>query len=172
MAPLIFVISVTYGLILKLIDSQIILSGQTAIFIVGKIQIAIALVIVGVPEGLPLAISIAIVFSVDQLRKDNLLLKNVKALETAGSLFDIITSKTATLTKGQLNAKYFFAAGEQFFAVRPHINENMLHVIQNLVILNSTVKMDIDDETLSYKPNGQPAEVGMIQFLIQSGLPV
>jgi len=37
MAPLIFVISVTYGLILKLVDSQIILSGQTAIFIVGKI---------------------------------------------------------------------------------------------------------------------------------------
>ena len=51
-------------------------------------------------------------FSVDHLKKDNLLIKNVNALETAGSLFDIITSKTATLTKGKLKAKYFFAAGE------------------------------------------------------------
>jgi magnesium-transporting ATPase (P-type) len=32
--------------------------------------------------------------------------------------------------------------------------------------------MDIDDETHSYKPHGSPAEVGMINFLISSGLPV
>jgi magnesium-transporting ATPase (P-type) len=69
-----------------------------------------------VPEGLPLAISIAIVFSVDHLKNDNLLIKNVHALETAGSLFDIITGKTATLTQGCLKAKYFFTAGEQFNA--------------------------------------------------------
>ena len=45
---------------------------------------AIALLIVCIPEGMPLVISMAMAFSVDQLKKENLLIKNLDALETSG----------------------------------------------------------------------------------------
>jgi magnesium-transporting ATPase (P-type) len=45
---------------------------------------AIALLVVCIPEGMPLVISMAMAFSVDQLKKENLLIKNLDALETSG----------------------------------------------------------------------------------------
>jgi P-type E1-E2 ATPase len=63
---------------------------------------AIALLIVCIPEGMPLVISMAMAFSVDKLKGEHLLIKNLDALETAGQLSNIITGKTATLTNGDM----------------------------------------------------------------------
>jgi P-type E1-E2 ATPase len=63
---------------------------------------AIALLIVCIPEGMPLVISMAMAFSVDSLKKENLLIKNLDALETSGQIIDILTGKTATLTTGDM----------------------------------------------------------------------
>lgn len=65
-------------------------------------QTAIALLIVCIPEGMPLVISMAMAFSVDQLKEERLLIKNLSALETSGQLVDILTGKTATLTTGDM----------------------------------------------------------------------
>lgn len=64
---------------------------------------ALALLIVCIPEGMPLVISMAMAFSVDQLKKENLLIKNLSALETSGQVVDILTGKTATLTTGDMD---------------------------------------------------------------------
>lgn len=45
---------------------------------------AIALLIVCIPEGMPLVISMAMAFSVDKLKEEHLLIKNLDALETSG----------------------------------------------------------------------------------------
>ena len=63
---------------------------------------AIALLIVCIPEGMPLVISMAMAFSVDTLKGEHLLIKRLGALETAGQLNEIITGKTATLTTGDM----------------------------------------------------------------------
>ena len=63
---------------------------------------AVALLIVCIPEGMPLVISMAMAFSVDSLKKENLLIKNLDALETSGQIIDILTGKTATLTTGDM----------------------------------------------------------------------
>lgn len=42
-------------------------------------------------------------FSVDSLKKENLLIKNLDALETSGQIIDILTGKTATLTTGDMD---------------------------------------------------------------------
>jgi magnesium-transporting ATPase (P-type) len=63
---------------------------------------AIALLIVCIPEGMPLVISMAMAFSVDILKGEHLLIKELAALETSGQLNEIITGKTATLTTGDM----------------------------------------------------------------------
>lgn len=67
-----------------------------------NMQIAVALIIVSVPEGLPLAISLALAFSIDRLMKDNLLIADLEALENSGCLTDVCTGKTCTLTEGNM----------------------------------------------------------------------
>ncbi len=63
---------------------------------------ALAVIIVSVPEGLPLAVSLAMAFSVDQMKKDNLLVKQMASCEKLGYIRDICTGKTATLTEDNM----------------------------------------------------------------------
>lgn len=69
---------------------------------------------VAVPEGLPLAISIAMAFSVDTMKKDNLLVKKLEAPENLGYIREICTGKTATLTQNDMNVNYFYIAGRTY----------------------------------------------------------
>lgn len=75
-----------------------------------------ALLIVCIPEGMPLVISMAMAFSVDALMKENLLIKNLDALETSGQVIDIITGKTATLTTGDMLAQRIHVCARTFDA--------------------------------------------------------
>ena len=68
-----------------------------------------ALLAVCIPEGMPLVISMAMAFSVQSLKGQNLLLKNLKALETSGQLHEVITGKTATLTEGEMRVEVIHA---------------------------------------------------------------
>jgi P-type E1-E2 ATPase len=73
--------------------------------LVSNLQTTIAIIIVCVPEGLPLVISISMAFSIDNLIRDQLLIKKMKALEISGSVIDIMTGKTCTLTTGDMEVE-------------------------------------------------------------------
>ena len=94
-----FILSV-YELLQIMFGSSDFISSQTLFTLIDNIQITIALLIVCVPEGLPLAVSMSMAFSIDRLIEDNLLIKEINSLETSGSVLDILTGKTSTLTNG------------------------------------------------------------------------
>jgi P-type E1-E2 ATPase len=71
---------------------------------------ALAIIIVAVPEGLPLAVSISMAFSVDTMKKDNLLVKNLEACETMGTVSDICTGKTGTLTNNNMTVNAIYTS--------------------------------------------------------------
>jgi Ca2+-transporting ATPase len=85
-AILILVILTVYQFMYILIGSTEFISGTSLFTLIDNIQITIALLIVCVPEGLPLAVSMSMAFSIDRLIDDNLLIKNLEALETSGSV--------------------------------------------------------------------------------------
>ena len=64
-----------------------------------KKLIGIALVVVAVPEGLPLAVTISLAYSVKKMQKENNLVRKMNACETMGGANEICTDKTGTLTK-------------------------------------------------------------------------
>ena len=84
------------------------LSDETLQSLLRSFTTAVAVVIVSVPEGLPLAVSMAMAFSVDTMKKDELLVKKLVACETLGNVKDICTGKTATLTVNDQNVKKFY----------------------------------------------------------------
>ena len=89
-------------LILVLASDYLLVESWSILKALELAETAIALLIVCIPEGMPLVISMAMAFSVDMLKGEHLLIKNLDALETSGQLTEILTGKTATLTTGDM----------------------------------------------------------------------
>lgn len=92
-------------------SSASLLDTDTLMKFLSVFTTAVAVIIVAVPEGLPLSISIAMAFSIDTLKKDQLLVKHLKACEEMGSITEICTGKTATLTNDDLKVHSIYTAG-------------------------------------------------------------
>lgn len=90
----------TVNLIVKtLMDNQrTLISINTLNSIVNFVIIAITIIVVAVPEGLPLAVTISLAFSVMKMKKENNLVRKLHASETMGGANEICTDKTGTLT--------------------------------------------------------------------------
>ena len=72
------------------------------------IIIAVTVIVVAVPEGLPLAVTISLAFSVMKMKKENNLVRKLDASETMGGANEICTDKTGTLTKNLMSVKEFY----------------------------------------------------------------
>jgi P-type E1-E2 ATPase len=145
-------------------------SKETMERILDFFTVAVALIIVAVPEGLPLSISIAMAFSIDTLKKDKLLVKQLKAMEEMGSITEICTGKTATLTNNDLQVHSFYTAG-RFVAGVPHnvlnidnFSPNVAQYIKEQIIYNCDARIEMSDDAF-YVPEGNGIERGMLKFL-------
>ena len=70
--------------------------------IVNAFTTGITILVVAIPEGLPLAVTIALAYSVKKMMKDNNLVRHLSACETMGSANTICSDKTGTLTQNQM----------------------------------------------------------------------
>jgi P-type E1-E2 ATPase len=86
--------------------------------LVGYLIIAITVIVVAVPEGLPLAVTISLAFSVMKMKNENNLVRKLDASETMGGANEICTDKTGTLTKNQMTVKEFYTL-DQVYKGRP-----------------------------------------------------
>lgn len=68
----------------------------------------ITVIVIAVPEGLPLAVTLAFAFSVMKMKKENNLVRKLQSSETMGGANEICTDKTGTLTKNQMTVKEFY----------------------------------------------------------------
>lgn len=64
--------------------------------------IAVSIVVIAVPEGLPLAVTISLAYSVGKMKEENNLVRFLAACETMGGANNICTDKTGTLTQNQM----------------------------------------------------------------------
>ena len=132
---------------------------------------AIALLVVCIPEGMPLVISMAMAFSVDNLKKENLLIKNLDALETSGQVVDILTGKTATLTTGDMEVSRIHVIDQTFEIDSLQANMEVLNTLSDCIIFNCDAHMQMDNKN-DYKPVGSPVEVGLLKMLVNRGIAV
>jgi magnesium-transporting ATPase (P-type) len=78
-------------------------------FIVG-----VSIVVVAVPEGLPLAVTISLAFSMRRMMKDNNFVRELMACETMGSATIIASDKTGTLTQNSITIEKIITSEEEF----------------------------------------------------------
>jgi len=83
----------------------------------GFLVIALTIVVVAVPEGLPLAVTISLAYSMRKMLSDNNFVRQLSACETMGSATVICTDKTGTLTMNEMNAERIIVGTSSYPAI-------------------------------------------------------
>lgn len=76
-------------------------------YVIHALTLAISVIVVAIPEGLPLMITVVLSSNMKRMLKDNVLVRKLVGIETSGNLNILFTDKTGTLTKGKLKVKSF-----------------------------------------------------------------
>jgi len=92
--------------------------------LLNSLILAVIIIVVVVPEGLPMMIAIVLAQNMKKLLKSKVLVRQLMGIETAGSLNILFSDKTGTITKGALDAVGFFTVDES--------KENGLHQIDKI----------------------------------------
>lgn len=74
-------------------------ASQTTEEIIKTVITSITVIVIAVPEGLPLAVTLSFAFSVMKMKKENNLVRKLESSETMGGANEICSDKTGTLTK-------------------------------------------------------------------------
>lgn len=81
------------------------------------VTMAISVIVVAVPEGLPMMITVVLSSNMKKMMKNNVLVKRLVGIETAGSLSILFTDKTGTLTTGKLKVNEIYTAENRYSSV-------------------------------------------------------
>lgn len=91
------------------------------------LTLAITVVVVAVPEGLPMMITIVLSANMRRMQKDNVLVRKLVGIETSGSLNILFSDKTGTITKGMLQVSTFVAGnGREYHSFKKLAQEKPL----------------------------------------------
>ncbi len=105
--------------------------------VINAIMLAVIIIVMAVPEGLPLMIAIVSSLNMGKMLKDNVLVRKISGIETAGSLNILFSDKTGTITKGQLETVIFIdGAGKEY--QRLDQVEDELHKLLSTSMLSNT----------------------------------
>ncbi|GMF19701.1 unnamed protein product [Phytophthora fragariaefolia] len=136
--------------------------------------VSITVLVVAIPEGLPLAVTISLAYSVKKMLSDNNLVRHLDACETMGSATTICSDKTGTLTTNRMTVMQIWIGGQEFSSASQatdEMSESTRDVFCNGVCINSTA------EILPAKiPGGQPEHTGnktecaLLQFVRDCGV--
>jgi Ca2+ transporting ATPase len=154
-----------------------------------SIIIGITVVVVAIPEGLPLAVTISLSFSSAKMQKLNNLVRKIASSETMGGATHICSDKTGTLTENKMTVmatmaveRVIMAEGdsidlqlasngeEQFSAVQSR-GQTVWNTLVEGVLWNSSAWIEQNEDGI-YETKGNVTEQGIIKYFLQSSLQV
>uniref|UniRef100_A0A6Q2YYH9 P-type Ca(2+) transporter n=1 Tax=Esox lucius TaxID=8010 RepID=A0A6Q2YYH9_ESOLU len=133
--------------------------------------IGVTVLVVAVPEGLPLAVTISLAYSVKKMMKDNNLVRHLDACETMGNATAICSDKTGTLTTNRMTVVQTFLGDQHHRSVpKPgQVNPKTLELLVNAIAINSAYTskiMPADQEGGLPKQVGNKTECGLLGFVL------
>lgn len=93
------------------------------------LTLAVTVIVVSVPEGLPLMITLVLSSNMRRMLKNNVLVRKLVGIDSAGNINVLLTDKTGTITKGQLEVSNFCSASEEMFK---EINNIKSPILKNI----------------------------------------
>merc|ERR1711892_498556 len=141
--------------------------------------IGVTVLVVAVPEGLPLAVTLSLAYSVKKMMADNNLVRHLDACETMGNATTICSDKTGTLTTNRMTVVQAYVCSHHHQPNRqdlPKLRDLPPHVgvlVTQGIAVNSSYSSDVKP---SAEPSGLPTQIGnktecaMLGFVIDLGV--
>lgn len=147
--------------------------GQMLLIVIETVTI----VVVAVPEGLPMAVTLALAYATIRMLKDNNLVRVLAACETMGNATSICSDKTGTLTENKMTVVMaMIGETEQRQDTKCLLKDQSSHVISVLaegIAVNSTAFQTIDPTSSSTKiVVGNKTEVALVSFIIKNDIDI
>jgi len=133
--------------------------------------IGVTVLVVAVPEGLPLAVTLSLAYSVKKMMKDNNLVRHLDACETMGNATAICSDKTGTLTTNRMTVVQCYIGGTiyrtipKYEALPPHLAST---IIQGIAINSAYTSRVLPPErpTELHKQVGNKTECALLGFVL------
>ena len=132
-------------------------------YLLNTLMIAITLIVVAVPEGLPMSVTLSLALSMRRMLETNNLVRKMHACETMGASTVICTDKTGTLTQNKMSVSEF-----RIYGLHDNKLDNSLTstLIKEGIAMNSTAFLDFTDKQLA-KAVGNPTEAALLTWLFK-----
>ncbi len=133
------------------------------------VMIAVTLIVVAVPEGLPMAVTLSLAFSMKRLMKQNTLPRTMHACETMGAVSVICSDKTGTLTQNQMAVVDTAFAGLENQKLG---DDKTSQLLKECIAANTTANLDFSDSQSGGKVKtiGNPTEGALLLWLNAQGV--
>lgn len=114
--------------------------------LIQALMLAVIIIVMAVPEGLPMMIAIVSALNMRKMLRDNVLVRKIAGIETAGSLNILFSDKTGTITKGELEAVTFVSGNANDFKTLDKINDGLAKLISVSIRSNTSAVFSNDGE--------------------------
>ena len=128
---LISVIVINNNFDISLIVSTLTNYKQMASYLIYALTLSVTIIVVAVPEGLPMMITLVLSSNMKRMLKDNVLVRKLVGIETSGNINYLLTDKTGTLTKGVLEVTKIIDSNNRVY--------NDVRSINNKILINSLI---------------------------------
>ncbi|MDE6295840.1 MAG: HAD-IC family P-type ATPase, partial [Muribaculaceae bacterium] len=132
-------------------------SGEFITYALQTVMLAVSLMVVAVPEGLPMAVTLSLAFSMRRMLRTKNLVRNLHACETMGCVTTICTDKTGTLTQNRMQVSEM-----QFFGNPPE------EVVYEGLAVNATARLQNENGCIEVL--GNPTEGALLLWMMSKGV--
>lgn len=131
-------------------------------------MMAVTLIVVAVPEGLPMSVTLSLALNMRRMLSTNNLVRKMHACETMGAINVICTDKTGTLTQNQMQVQeacFFGLRGE-----RKLKDDEISALVKEGISANSTSFLEVSTDGSKPSGIGNPTEVALLLWLHNQGI--
>jgi magnesium-transporting ATPase (P-type) len=132
--------------------------------------ISVTIIVVAVPEGLPLAVTIALAFSVNKMKDENNLVKQLQCCEVMGGATNVCTDKTGTLTQNIMSVASLFIANKTLERENiVYVDKDIMSYFCQAACINSGAFPVKDKVSGKYIQVGNKTECALLELADQAG---
>ncbi|MBM4252245.1 MAG: HAD-IC family P-type ATPase [Deltaproteobacteria bacterium] len=152
-------------------------------------MVAISQMVSMVPEGLPIAMTIALAVGVQRMAKRGVIIRRLAAVEALGSISVICSDKTGTLTRNEMTVTTLWLADGRMIEVsgsgyepqgyfrhqdqvlNPSADNQLKELLIAAALCNDAALLPPDAEDSRWRPVGDPTEAALLTLALKAGLP-
>lgn len=139
--------------------------GEVGNNVVEAFILAVIIIVVAVPEGLPMMIAMVLSQNMKKMLRDNILVRKLEGIETSGSLNMLFSDKTGTITKGQLDVVSYINGANEDYSKLGEIPTELKRIVSTTILNNTNAVMTEDENGGILIIGGNPTEKAVLAFV-------